>query len=157
MNELIDTAAVALTELGWDFKRVEKFPVLSVAVEAPNGVIDVYAHAHSDKARLLIYLRPQGLQIETRHLAAMAEFLTRANFGLPLGNFELDMNDGELNFKNSMDVSGGALTAAMVKTMILFGIESTNRYLPGMRAILRGENPKDAIETIDGPTKVLIA
>lgn len=157
MSELIDIAAAALSELGWDYKRVEQFPVLSVAVEAPNGIIDVFVHAHADARRLLVYLRPQGLMIENHQLAMMADFLTRANYGLPLGNFELDMNDGELNFKNSLDVSGGHLTAAMVKTLVLFGIESMNRYLPGLRAILQGTQPKDAIESIDGPTKVLIA
>ena len=157
MSELIDIATAALSELGWDYKRVEQFPVLSVAVEAPNGVIDVFAHAHDDKQRLLIYLRPQGLIIESHQLGTMADFLTRANYGLPLGNFELDMNDGELNFKNSIDVTGGSLSAAMVKTLVLFGIESMNRYLPGMRAILQGTHPKEAIENIDGPTKVLIA
>lgn len=157
MSEMIDIAAAALGELGWEYKRVEEFPVLSVAVEAPNGIVDLYVHAHADTQRLLVYLRPQGLMIENRQLSAMADFLTRANYGLPLGNFELDMNDGELNFKNSIDVSGGALTAAMVKTLMLFGIESMNRYLPGMRAILQGAQAQQAIEAIDGPTKVLIA
>lgn len=157
MDDLITVAATALTELGWEFKRVEDFPVLSVAVEIPNGIVDVYTHAHADKARLLVYLRPQGLQIETRQLPMMAEFLTRANYGLPLGNFELDMNDGELNFKNSIDVTGGTLTSAMVKTLVVFGVESTNRYLPGMRAVLQGTSPHEAVEAIDGPTKVLIA
>lgn len=157
MSELIDIAAAALSELGWDYKRVEQFPVLSVAIEAPNGIFDVFVHAHADKQRLLVYLRPQGLTIENQQLGMMADFLTRANYGLPLGNFELDMNDGELNFKNSIDVGGGSLTAAMVKTLVLFGVESMNRYLPGMRAILQGTSPREAIESIDGPTKVLIA
>lgn len=157
MSDLIDIAVAALRELEWEYKRVEQFPVVSVAVEAPNGAIDLFVHAHADTERLLVYLRPQGLQIENRQLPAMADFLTRANYGLPLGNFELDMNDGELNFKNSVDVRGGTLTVAMVKTLMLFGIESMNRYLPGMRAVLQGTQPQQAIEAIDGPTKVLIA
>ena len=32
-------------------------------------------------------------------MASMAEFLTRANYGLLNGNFEMDMGDGELRYK----------------------------------------------------------
>lgn len=157
MSELIAVAADTLQELEWQFKRVENFPVLSVVVEAPNGVIDVFIHAHDERGRLLVYLRPQGLLIEPQHYNAMADYTTRANYGLPLGNFEFDMNDGELNFKNSVDVSGATLNSSMVKTLLLFGVETVNRYLPGIRAILQGTPAKQAIEAIDGPTKVLIA
>lgn len=157
MSELIAVAADALQELGWQFKRVENFPVLSVVIEAPNGVIDVFIHAHDERSRLLVYLRPQGLLIEPQHYNSMADYTTRANYGLPLGNFEFDMNDGELNFKNSVDIGGATLVSAMVKTLLLFGVETVNRYLPGIRAVLQGTPPKQAIEAIDGPTKVLIA
>lgn len=30
-----------------------------------------------------------------------AEFLTRANYGLVFGNFEMDMHDGEIRYKPS--------------------------------------------------------
>lgn len=153
---LIDTAAACFAELGWEMRRVEQFPVLSTSVDAPNGAQELFVHAHEDKQRLLVYVRPRGLEIEDDRLPALADFLMRANYGLALGNFELDMNDGEMNFKNSVDVTGGALTELMVKTLVVFAIETTNRYLPGMRAVLAGTSPKDAIEAIDGPSRIVI-
>jgi hypothetical protein len=61
-----------------------------------------------------------------------------------------------MNFKNSLDISGGELTEAMVKTLLVFAMECVNRYLPGIREVVGGSEPKAAIEAIDGPTKVVI-
>jgi len=94
--------------------------------------------------------------VPIERIPATAEFLTRANYGLPLGNWEIDMNDGEMNFKNSIDVSGGELTETMVKTLLVFAMECVNRYLPGIRAVIDGSDAKAALEAIDGPTKVVI-
>lgn len=153
---LIDTASACLSELQLESKKVEGFPVLTLTIEASNGKLDMYVHAHEDKQRLLIYLRPQGITASDDKLHLLADYITRANYGLPLGNFELDMNDGELNFKNSLDVNGGSLTKEMVKTLVVFGIECVNRYLPGVRAVLEGAVPKEAIEQIDGPSRIMI-
>ena len=35
--------------------------------------------------------------------SAVAEFITRANYGLPGGNFEMDWRDGELRYKVFLD------------------------------------------------------
>ena len=43
------------------------------------------------------HIVPVKVPVEKR--AAVCEFITRANYGLTLGNFELDMNDGEIRYK----------------------------------------------------------
>jgi len=156
MNVLIDIAQACLADLKLETRQVKDLPILNLTVQSPNGKLDMFVHAHEDNQRLLIYSRPQGINLKPIDIAAMAEFLTRANYGLPLGNFELDMNDGEINFKNSIDVNGGDLTQEMVKTMVVFSIECVNRYLPGMRAVLEGASAKQALEAIDGPSKIVI-
>lgn len=153
---LIDIAAASLKGLQLDATKVENFPVLNLVVKIPNGKLDMFIHAHEDSQRLLVYSRPQNLIIRQNNIPQIADFINRANYGLPLGNFELDMNDGELNFKNSVDVTGGALTQEMVDTLIKFSIECVNRYLPGLAAVLEGKSPIEAIEAIDGATKIRI-
>lgn len=51
---------------------------------------------------------------EDRRLA-LAEFLTRANYGLFIGNFEMDWQDGEVRYKTSIDVAGDRLSTALVQ------------------------------------------
>src|SRR5688500_12466181 len=38
------------------------------------------------------------------------EYLTRANYGLSIGNFEMDLRDGEIRYKSSVDMADGELT-----------------------------------------------
>ncbi len=153
---LIETAASSLQALELEATKVEGFPVLNLTVKIPNGKLDIFIHAHEDTQRLLTYARPQGLVIRHPDIPNIADFINRANYGLPLGNFELDMNDGEINFKNSIDVAGGVLTNQMVETLVKFSIECVNHYLPGLKAVLEGQPSKQAIEAIDGPSKIRI-
>ncbi len=154
---LIEIAFNTLTEAGFDTMRVEGFPVINMTVAAPNGKLDAYVHAHEDSRRLLVYVRPKEVLVSDTLIPAVGEFITRANYGLPLGNFEFDWNDGELNFKNSIDLStDGQLTPAMVKAQVGFALECVNRYLPGLQAVLRGENPRAALEAIDGPSEIRV-
>jgi hypothetical protein len=48
----------------------------------------------------------------------VAEFLTRANSGMVIGNFELDFADGEIRYKTSIDVEGDKLSYAIIKRLV---------------------------------------
>ena len=69
----------------------------------------------------------------------ICEYITRANFGLAIGNFELDMHDGEIRYKTSIDVEGATITPAMVKQIVHANVIVTGLYLPGLLAVIRGE------------------
>ncbi len=158
MNKLnlTDPAEHCLKAMGLPAIRVQGMPVINLPVDSASGKLNLYLHSHEAAHRLFVYTRPQDLPVPQDRITVLAEFLTRANFGLPLGNFEIDLNDGEFNFKNSIDIADGELTPKMVQTLVVFSLECLNRYLPGIRAVIGGESAKSAIEAIDGPTKVVI-
>ena len=153
---LIDIAQTCLDDMQLPATRVPNLPVINLPIDSENGKLNMFIHSHEEAHRVFVYTRPQDLLVPIERIAALADFLTRANYGLPLGNFEIDMNDGEINFKNSMDISDGVLTTKMVQTLIVFSLECLNRYVPGIREVVAGADPKTIIETIDGPTKVVI-
>ncbi len=73
----------------------EDSAVLSMEYEGENGRWPCYAQAHADQDRYVFYsvipvTAPEGRRI------AVAELLTRANYGMLIGNFELDLDDGEI-------------------------------------------------------------
>ena len=41
---------------------------------------------------------------------AVSEYVTRANYGLRIGNFELDYGDGEVRYKSSLNFEGQDLS-----------------------------------------------
>ena len=86
---------------------------------------------------------------------AVAEFLTRANYGLALGNFELDMEDGEINFKTILQAPATMLSTALLRPYLLVGVETINHYLPGLDWVLSGqETPAAAIKALEIVTAV---
>lgn len=76
----------------------------------------------------------------------MAEFLTRVNYGLKIGNFEMDFKDGEIRYKTSIAVEGDRLTSPLVRELVCHNLSIMDNYFPGiMKVIYGGMSPEDAL------------
>lgn len=85
---------------------------------------------------MLYVLHPEGVVEEKR--STIADYITRANYGLMLGNFEIDFADGDLRYKISIDVEGGELSEAIVMNMVQAALGSVNRHYSGLMAVQYG-------------------
>ena len=102
--------------------------------------------------QLAIYSTPDVRVPEPRR-AAMAEFLTRANFGLVIGNLEMDFADGEVRCKTSIDSGGEVFDQAILVNLLNANLANTNRYLPGVMGVAFGDlTPSEAVRRceVDG-------
>ncbi len=148
----LEAVQTLFRQLGWNARILQDYPVVTCAVAVPNGTLDVFCHIHSELERVLFYVRPQGLEIDPQHMAALAEFLTRANYGLPLGNFEMDWDDVEINCKSSIQVPASQISPELLQVYLLHAVETCNHYLPGLRAVICGESTaKEAIRVLEPP------
>jgi hypothetical protein len=81
----------------------------------------------------------------------VAEFFARANYGMVVGNFELDMTDGELRYKVAVDVESLELTNTFFKNMAYTAVVTMDRYLPGIMKVLYSDiDPATAVGEIEG-------
>jgi len=86
---------------------------------------------------------------ETR--VAVAEYITRANFGLRIGNLELDLDDGEVRYKSSVDFEGGELTRWLMRNAIYSAVQTMDRYLGGLLSVMYGgKSALEAVREIEG-------
>lgn len=106
--------------------------------------------AHEDQRRAVFHTTvPLRVQPEQRLL--VAEYLCRANYGLILGNFELDFESGAIRYKTSTCVDGGELTTGMVKTLLHINLSTTDRYAKGLFGVLFCERtPAQEIAELEG-------
>lgn len=141
---LIDTIEQVLVEDDWHYERDDDRDVLMTGVKCRNTSIRLAFDAKEDKQIILLYGLIDGRAPEQK-LPAAAEFISRANFGLLVGNFELDWADGEIRFKVSMDVEGGELSPSMIRNMINYCVVTVNRYYPALMGVLFGN-----LEPADG-------
>lgn len=78
------------------------------------------------------------------------EFITRANFGLPLGCFTLETETGEVQFRTSIDVEGFAPTPELVRNLVYTNCLAMDAYAPGLEEVLSGRlSPEAAVAAVE--------
>ena len=145
---LHDELLVALGESGW---RV-------YSTNAPEALVDLLGTAAVYTCRYFAAEESRTLVCTTRCPVLVPEaardramqFITRANFGMFYGSFELDLDDGMLLFRTNCAVHDGALTTEMVKHMASAGAWSFDRYLPRLMQVVFGKRRvRDAVNEAD--------
>lgn len=152
-----DSALQAFAALGeflkadeWHPQQFEGKHIYRMGFNGKNGQTTCYAQVREDLEQFLFYVvapvkTPQELRL------AVAEFITRANFGLRIGNFELDFSDGEVRYKSSLDFERAGLSPDLIRNAIYPAVQTMDRYLPGLMGVVYGnESPIEAIAKIEG-------
>jgi hypothetical protein len=122
-------------ENGWPYTDVDGAPVLVSELSGPEGPWDFYAQAVEGKDLVLLYsIAPRRVPEALR--PEVAAFLTRANYGLADGNFELDFDDGEVRFKTVLHVQGDGLDALLVKRIVRANGTALETYLPSIDSMI---------------------
>ena len=138
-----------LEDDGWHPSRLEDKTIYRVGFKGSNGDQRCYAQIRDDLQQFLFYaVAPVKAPEETR--PAVAEFITRANYGMRIGNFELDYSDGEVRYKSSIDYEDTVLTPTLIKNTIYPAVQTMDRYMQGlMKVIYGGRQPAEAIDEIE--------
>lgn len=74
---------------------------------------------------------------------AVARFLTRVNFGLLVGAFEMDWDSGAVRCRTAIDLRGGAMTEELLGGVVYPNHQAMIDYLSNLVAVLRGEQEAD--------------
>lgn len=147
---MLAIAAGALEDRNLDWHETADNEVIAAQVSTENGTWTCYVVARETDGRCTIYSQaPWATPDELRH--AMAELITRINFGLPIGNFEMDYSDGEVRFKTSIDVSGSHLAGELFDGLLEPNLGVMDVYLPALEAVRDARmTPLAAIEMVEG-------
>ena len=98
--------------------------------------------------RFIVYVQAPSY-VPTANRTQAALYLTYVNYGMTIGNFEMDLNDGEVRFKNTVDFQGSHLSVDMVKHMIGLPAAIMDRFFPGLMAVVYGsQDPKAAYDNV---------
>lgn len=106
-------------------------------------IIDV-----KDDEYLVYAISPLGAdENDDKMMANMAEFICRANYGMKMGNFEMDFQDGEIRFKVHICCKGITPNDDMIKRSIYCPATVFDHYSSGIMDVLFHDvSGKDAVE-----------
>ena len=114
-------------------------------VEGENGSWSIIVQPIEERGLLAIYsVVPAESPTERR--SDVLEFISRANDGLALGNFEYDHSLDIVRFKTSIDVMGivpiletdATLMAWFVADLLATNVTTTDQYLPALLSVIDG-------------------
>jgi hypothetical protein len=148
-HDLLERVKNALVEMEWRFGEDPDRPNLIMGSGGKNGCYSCLLQVHPQYPLIAFYSHVQCRMPDEKR-AAMAEFLTRANYGLWVGNFELDFRDGEIRYKTSLHIGDGVLTTDMLSALLRANLSTIDRYLPGVMSVLWNDvSAEDAIGLIE--------
>lgn len=89
--------------------------------------------------RTVLFLSRMPLSIPPEHRLAVCEYITRVNYGVILGGFEMDLDEGDVNYKivSALGRETEIDREAFCRLLYL-GNSMFDKYAPGILAILYG-------------------
>lgn len=122
-------------EKGWDYQLFD------------DHMIYKEFTGHNSFYRLLFSISKRGdylvmyisspLSIPLIYRKKVAEYICRVNFQLPMGHFDLNMDDGCVHYRMALELHRGELSLEILSSMVETGGVSYDCYFPGLLEILR--------------------
>lgn len=70
------------------------------------------------KMRAILFRAINPLPVPARKRPLVAEYIQRVNYNLPVGSWAIDLDDGEVRFKNGLYFLDGDLTETLIRGLI---------------------------------------
>lgn len=143
-----------LTDNDWNVQQGEYS--LNVRVRCDNAIYPLYIFVSEEGCMIQVYSYLDA-NIPEHKRSAVSEYFTRANSGMNVGNFEFDMDSGEIKYKTYLCLGNNLefLTDDIIENLIGLNYSSMDKYYPGIMRILYSNDAdiKKIIEDIENPVQ----
>lgn len=146
---LMDVVLRFFQEDQWNFQKIADKSLIRAGYRGEHGTWICYARVEEED-HLFLFHSSMGINVRPEYRSAAAEYLTRANMLMPVGNFEMNMDTGDIRCKTSIETPEGELSAAMVRALVYANLRSIDRFFPGLLMVVHGGlNPAAAIARVE--------
>jgi hypothetical protein len=116
MGQLLDSAIQFLNDGGWRFTHSEDDNWASLYYTGDSGT---WMSWFQDRGSSLVAYAVCPVKAPADRRAGVSEVISRANYGLGAGNFEISFEDGVIRYKNGIYAEDEQLSVAMVRHLFL--------------------------------------
>ncbi len=150
MGRIYSEIEAFLSQDDWPFSVLEGQTIAKTSFQGKNGEFNCFVQAREEQEHLVMYAVLPVFAPEARR-DEVARFITRANYGMMIGNFELDYEDGEVRFKTSIDLEDVSEFKLLLRNVIYANVLTMDKYLPGLMRVIYGSvSAEDSIQEIEG-------
>lgn len=150
MNEAYDTMIRLLEERNMSYRSSVEHGAVATDVEGEVATYTIMALACEEFGLFQVYgLYPGTVPVGSR--SDIAELVARANWTLPAGKLEFEIDQGELRFAIHQFMVDGKLDADIIIELIETTLQMLDTYIPAALSVIYGnETPKDAVRRAEG-------
>jgi len=150
--ELLDLVAAALDAKNFTYNRNEEKEFIDFKITLSTckkmGAVRVIVIPNTNNAIATYAVCPQNADEDER--AAVMEYITRANYGLRIGNFEMDLRDGEIRYKTYLQMQSDVPPMKTVDRYISLSYLMLEKYGNGLLSVMYGvSSPEEAVKAAE--------
>lgn len=148
MKSLSESIESCLEREGVEYQHADDPSVLTFGFTSDNGSFFGYVAANEEGRVVRVYIMaPMKAAKAKRH--AIAELFTRINQRVALGGFELDMDDGSMDYKTSAILGESELHDEIMEHLLRANWWAMNTFFPAINMVLFGNiTPQHAVDTV---------
>ncbi|MDE6035465.1 MAG: YbjN domain-containing protein [Ruminococcus sp.] len=148
-KEIAECINKTLIDDDWNFEFNREKGVFRFDLNIKSKIKNLFYIIKVNEDDFVIYaISPVSSDVDDADIMAeMAEFLTRANYGLRCGNFEMDYDDGEIRYRVYVDCEDNLPGSTVIMNGIVIASATFQRYANGITGIIFGG--MDAEEACD--------
>ena len=149
MGDIYDRSIQFLRNENWNFTQSPDGNMIRFGFNGHNGNWNCFIRMDEDKSLFMFYsVLPVNIPEPKR--AQISEFITRANYDLLVGNFEMDLRDGEVRYKTSIDFADNPVGYSFIHRLIYGNLLLMDTYFSGFMNVCYSDvEPEEAIQKIE--------
>jgi len=142
MNRTYQQFADFFDKQKWEYHQFGERPVIHLYLSGDNARwLGVAVAREEEDTVAFLSIFPSKAPPNRR--AACAELITRLNYGLKYGSFQMDFEDGEIRFFSSLFAPADETTPEQIEKLVFFNLFSMDHsYDAIMKVIHGGMSPK---------------
>lgn len=119
---------------------------MSVNILGPTGMptpeeetveLQLLAHVVHDDSVFTFYV-VSDLRVPEENRHRVLEYISRVNYGVSAGCFEMDIGDGEVRYRSSINFSDSELTPVLVRNIVEPALGTAVQYWPSLLDVASG-------------------
>lgn len=129
-----------LKSQNWQFSQIDGKNVILFGINGKNGNFQCIADLIDDEIeKRFVFFSVCGVNAPLEKKNAMLELINALNSKLLFGNFEMDLEEGEIRFKTSISYKNFKLNHEILEEIIMTNIVIMDRSLPAIMGLMFGD------------------
>jgi hypothetical protein len=145
VKSLFERVASYLDANDWNYTANEEKKYFSAGCRIKDASVRVILDVHEseDWQRVLVY-SSFPVYVPEHKRAAVAESITRFNYGMIFGNLDMDFADGEVRVRTIVE-AGGELADTMIDRALASNLDTAGRFLAPILAVAFGNAAPETV------------